>query len=389
MKSHRRDSSVYRGMPLQTVTKKFLSAGIDGALMLVLTVLFTLIVAFPVLKGNGDFTACHDTCFDEIYQMYRIQEEAKIRFLKEGSRKETIPQSELFSAYIDHQIRVSYLYHQEAETGNLSPEDDILAYYFIFYKSEKKIRVDAYGGKPPETYYAEDILFPRLPQEYYIAPSDSVLPVLNIAVAENLRRFQQGDAEQKELTDTFYSAFLEIRELAVSELLYYDRYAAHYQEYSRSLQQMSQYETVALIIVFSLVFTAVVALPEMLLRNTAGQFFTKSRRRAENDVPLSFLRRLLCVLLSFFSSAFLIVFASFFTFGFTNLSAVVVSLGIRISFLHILLLSFSFFLMQLAMICFDRRHVSFTERITKTRMVDIRNFIRSGYASQDGEPDVF
>ena len=86
-----------KGLQEQTITSRIVSSLINGAFLFILNLLIVLFVCYPILKNIPSYKENNENTFNEVYNMYRLEEDAKLNYLKEGSTKEIISELDYFS----------------------------------------------------------------------------------------------------------------------------------------------------------------------------------------------------------------------------------------------------------------------------------------------------
>ena len=148
-----------KGLQEQTITSRIVSSLINGVFLFILNLLIVLFVCFPILKNIPSYKENNENTFNEVYNMYRLEEDAKLNYLKEGSTKEIISELDYFSIWLNKTLDNSKKYNDSTgnETIELAKEDE-LAYYFVYFKSENKINLESYNNLEPLEYY-QDLFF--------------------------------------------------------------------------------------------------------------------------------------------------------------------------------------------------------------------------------------
>ena len=101
-------TSKFNDMPLQTISRKVWSSFIDGLLLLVLGAILTFSVGFSILRNNETFEMYNNQCFNNINEMYKIQEESKLQIIEDDTNRVLSP-ADYFDVYITKQINLSKL----------------------------------------------------------------------------------------------------------------------------------------------------------------------------------------------------------------------------------------------------------------------------------------
>ena len=237
--------SKYFNLAKQNMTRKIVSSFLDGLLLLIFNVVLVLTVVFPILRNNEEFKKNNDRCFEEIHQIYLIHEEAKVNFLVEGSKKDIISKEELFDIYVDQNLNTSYqyninLFNEQGITIDLdsyaSFDNDILAYYFVNYKNEKKINILDYNNKDSKVYYVENILYKNINKDYFDLVDG--FPVIKFEKAINIYNYKKGLSNDTTLYNEFYNAFIKINQMAIEDLSTYSEYKDHFNKYQNAFFEM-------------------------------------------------------------------------------------------------------------------------------------------------------
>lgn len=380
-------TSKFNDMPLQTISRKVWSSFIDGLLLLVLGAILTFSLGFSILRNNETFEMYNNQCFNNINEMYKIQEESKLQIIEDDTNRVLSP-ADYFDVYITKQINLSYLTFKEEfnnkgitleikENEYSTLENDELAYYFINYKVNKNINMELYENKSPLLYFKENIFFKNIKQEYYLDKENN-LPVLNSNIAISLYNHYHNIEKNIDLHHEFSDAVLQIRNIGLNDLTKYDLFNSYYELYSEAYNEMKKYDNVMLLICFTLSFIIVVFIPSIVTKNgvTLGKLLTRTRTISSEGYKMKKYKFILNNILSFMVNAFIIVFISLFTFGFENLTLNLLTLGsINVSFLHLLLFSFVMMVANFLVIAITPEHCSLIDMILNTKQMDISTYI--------------
>ncbi len=381
-------NSKYNGMPLQTISKKVWSSIIDGLLLLVLGVILTLTVGFSVLKSNDTYIKNNKQCFDSIIEMYKIQSDSLLQKLSSDKKTQVLSAADFFDIYINKQINLSYLnFTEEFKTAGITIdigdnysklENDELAYYFVSYKLNNNINLLMYNNKLPLDFFKEDVLFKNINKEYYIDKKDD-LPILKSEIAISLYKHYKGIEINKDLYYEFSDAVVAIRELGLNDLKNSDKFNTHYILYTNAYQVMAKYNDIVLFISYIISFIILILIPSLLLKDnlSIGKLLTRTKTIHKDGFRMGLLSVVALLILTFLVNAFIVSFISLFSFGFENLKFVLFSLGtIDISFLHLLLLSLIFVIINFIVILVTKDNRSLIDILTNTKQMDIKIFIK-------------
>lgn len=382
-----KEKSRYHKLPLQTISRKVWSSFIDGLLLLVLGVILTLTLGFTLLKNNDIFVQNNNSCFDNIREMYRIQGETKLQKIKEDDDTKVVATADYFDEYIIKQIRLSYLTFEnefkkeniilEIKEGNYSTlENDELAYYFVYYKQDNNININDYNNEIPLSYFKK-IFFENINKDYYL-DRDNDLPVIKSEYAIRLYRHYIEEEFDNNLYYEFSDAVLAIRKLGLNDLTSFTEFDYYYQEYNKAYSVIAKYENIVLLIIMIIAHIILVGVPNLISKNgiSIGKLLTRTRIINDNDYDVSKWQLLLVSLLSFVSYSAIIIFISLFTFGFSNLSLSLFTIGsVEISFLQIILVGFAFMLVNFFMMCLSSSKHSTIDILSNTKQVDVTTYI--------------
>lgn len=382
-----KEKSRYHKLPLQTISRKVWSSFIDGLLLLVLGVILTLTLGFTILKNNDIFVQNNNSCFDNIREMYRIQDETKLQKIKEDDDTKVVATADYFDEYIIKQIRLSYLTFEnefkkeniilEIKEDNYSTlENDELAYYFVYYKQDNNININDYNNEIPLSYFKK-IFFENINKDYYL-DRDNDLPVIKSEYAIRLYRHYIEEEFDNNLYYEFSDAVLAIRKLGLNDLTSFTEFDYYYQEYNKAYSVMAKYENIVLLIILIISHIILVGVPNLISKNgiSVGKLLTRTRIINDNDYDVSKWKLLLVSLLSFVSYSAIIIFISLFTFGFSNLSLSLFTIGsVEISFLQIILVGFAFMLVNFFMMCLSSSKRSTIDILSNTKQVDVTTYI--------------
>ncbi len=382
-----KSKSKYHKLPLQTISRKVWSSFIDGLLLLVLGVILTLTLGFSLLKNNDIFVQNNNQCFDNIREMYRLQDEARLQKLKEEDDTKVIATADYFDQYIIKQIRLSYLTFEnefkkeniilEIKDDNYSTlENDDLAYYFIYYKNVKNINIDDYENETPLNYFKK-LFFDNINKNYYL-DRDNDLPVIKSEYAIRLYRHYSEESFDNNLYYEFSDAVLEIRKIGLNDLSSYDVFDSYYQEYSKAYSVMAKYENYVLLAMLLLSYLIIIAIPNLLSKNgiSVGKLLTRTRIINEDDYDVSKWKLLFLNILSFINYLIIIIFMSLFTFGFSNLTFTIFKIGsIEISYLQIILIGFAFMLVNFFIMCLNPSRCSAIDLLSNTKQIDVTTYV--------------
>lgn len=380
--------SKYSKMPLQTISRKVWSSFIDGLLLLVLGVLLTLTLGFAVLKNNDTFIKYNDQCFDNISEMYRIQDESKLQILHENSDRKVLSPADYFDLYIYKQIKLSYInFTDDFKSAGITLEvneddyskllNDELAYYFVNYKVTNNINIEMFDNKEPLDFFKEDILFKNINKEYYVDRTDD-LPIIKSDIAIKLYKHYSDIEKNTDLYYEFSDAVLEIRNIGLNDLKKYEVFDNYFILYNEAYDIMSKYENIVLVISFSIAFALLIFIPSIFIKGsvTIGKLLTRTREIHKDDFEIGRLRIIVRSLLSYLIYIFIVAFISLFSFGFENLKHILFSIGsIDISFLILLIMSFVFMIMNFIVIVLTPTHRSLVDILTNTKQLDTTTFI--------------
>lgn len=382
-----KSKSKYHKLPLQTISRKVWSSFIDGLLLLVLGVILTLTLGFSLLKNNDIFVQNNNKCFDNIREMYRLQDETRLQKLKEEDDTKVIATADYFDQYIIKQIRLSYLIFEsefkkeniilEIKDDNYSTlENDDLAYYFIYYKSVNNINVDDYENETPLNYFKK-LLFDNVNKNYYL-DRDNDLPVIKSEYAIRLYRHYSEESFDNNLYYEFSDAVLEIRKIGLNDLSSYDVFDSYYQEYNKAYSVMAKYENYILLAMLILSYLIIIAIPNLLSKNgiSVGKLLTRIRIINDDDYDVSKWKLLLINILSFINYLIVVIFMSLFTFGFSNLTFTIFKIGsIEISYLQIILIGFAFMLVNFFIMCLNPSRCSAIDLLSNTKQIDVTTYV--------------
>lgn len=382
-----KEKSRYHKLPLQTISRKVWSSFIDGLLLLVLGVILTLTLGFNFLKNNDIFIQNNNSCFDNIREMYRIQDETKLQKIKEDDGTKVVATADYFDEYIIKQICLSYLtFENEFKKENIILEikednystlgNDELAYYFVYYKKDNNININDYNDEIPLSYFKK-IFFENINQDYYL-DRDNDLPVIKSEYAIRLYRHYNEEEFDNNLYYEFSDAVLAIRKLGLNDLTSFTEFDYYYQEYNKAYSVMAKYENIVLLIILIISHIILVGVPNLISKNgiSVGKLLTRTRIINDNDYDVSKWKLLLVSLLSFVSYSVIIIFISLFTFGFSNLTISLFIIGdLEITFLQILLVGFAFMLVNFFMMCLSSSKRSTIDILSNTKQVDVTTYI--------------
>lgn len=380
--------SKYNDMPLQTISRKVWSSFIDGLLLLIVGAILTFTAGFSALRNNETFAKYNNQCFDNIKEMYKIQDDAKLQIIINEENTKVLSPADYFDEYIIKQINLSYLNFKEDFTAqgitlnvnddNYSTvENDNLAYYFINYKINNNINIDDYKEMSPLNYFKEEIFFKNINKEYFI-DQENTLPIIKSDVAIKLYNHYSDIEHNKDLYYEFSDAVLKIRNIGLNDLKTFDAFDNHYELYSEAYNMMSKYNDITLIIVYAISFVIIILLPSIITKDniTLGKLLTRTRTIHNEGYKMNKLKVGLTCLLSFIVNAFIIIFISLFSFGFENLTYSLFKIGtLNISFLFILLMSFAFMIINFIVIIALANHRSLIDVITNTKQMDITTYV--------------
>ena len=242
-----------KGLQEQTITSRIVSSLINGAFLFILNLLIVLFVCYPILKNIPSYKENNENTFNEVYNMYRLEEDAKLNYLKEGSTKEIISELDYFSIWLNKTLDNSKKYNDsiDLETIELAKEDE-LAYYFVYFKSENKINLESYNNLEPLEYY-QDLFFDYFNQKYFLTRDNIDIPLIKSEYIEELSNSLNNNINS-DIFNEIYNSFIEIHQIALNDFTNYEVYQTHYNSYLNSYKFISNLGVASLVITFIIIY---------------------------------------------------------------------------------------------------------------------------------------
>ncbi len=367
-----------KGLQEQTITSRIVSSLINGVFLFILNLLIVLFVCFPILKNIPSYKENNENTFNEVYNMYRLEEDAKLNYLKEGSTKEIISELDYFSIWLNKTLDNSKKYNDsiDLETIELAKEDE-LAYYFVYFKSENKINLESYNNLEPLEYY-QDLFFDYFNQKYFLTRDNIDIPLIKSDYIEELSNSLNNNINS-DIFNEIYNSFIEIHQIALNDFTNYEVYQTHYNSYLNSYKIISNLGVASLVITFIIIYILYTLIPSLIVRYnvTLGEIITKTRRISSSDTWINYKQGLIINLLYLIEILFIVIIISFFTFGLSNLVFPLFYIGsLGITSLHFFLLSFILMIINTAFSAFRSDHLSLIDLLSKTKQISMKNYIK-------------
>lgn len=367
-----------KGLQEQTITSRIVSSLINGAFLFILNLLIVLFVCFPILKNIPSYKENNENTFNEVYNMYRLEEDAKLNYLKEGSTKEIISELDYFSIWLNKTLDNSKKYNDsiDIETIELAKEDE-LAYYFVYFKSENKINLESYNNLEPLEYY-QDLFFDYFNQKYFLTRDNIDIPLIKSEYIEELSNSLNNNINS-DIFNEIYNSFIEIHQIALNDFTNYEVYQTHYNSYLNSYKFISNLGVASLVITFIIIYILYTLIPSLIVRYnvTLGEIITKTRRITSSDTWINYKQGFIINLLYLFEIFFIVIIISFFTFGLSSLVFPLFYIGsLGITSLHFFLLSFILMIINTAFSAFRSDHLSLIDLLSKTKQISMKNYIK-------------
>ncbi len=367
-----------KGLQEQTITSRIVSSLINGVFLFILNLLIVLFVCFPILKNIPSYKENNENTFNEVYNMYRLEEDAKLNYLKEGSTKEIISELDYFSIWLNKTLDNSKKYNDsiDIETIELAKEDE-LAYYFVYFKSENKINLESYNNLEPLEYY-QDLFFDYFNQKYFLTRDNIDIPLIKSEYIEELSHSLNNNINS-DIFNEIYNSFIEIHQIALNDFTNYEVYQTHYNSYLNSYKFISNLGVASLVITFIIIYILYTLIPSLIVRYnvTLGEIITKTRRITSNDKWINYKQGLVINLLYLIEILFVVIIISFFTFGLSSLVFPLFYIGsLGITSLHFFLLSFILMIINTAFSAFRSDHLSLIDLLSKTKQISMKNYIK-------------
>ena len=367
-----------KGLQEQTITSRIVSSLINGVFLFILNLLIVLFVCFPILKNIPSYKENNENTFNEVYNMYRLEEDAKLNYLKEGSTKEIISELDYFSFWLNKTLDNSKKYNDsiDIETIELAKEDE-LAYYFVYFKSENKINLESYNDYEPLEYY-QDLFFDYFNQKYFLTRDNIDIPLIKSEYIEELSNSLNNNINS-DIFNEIYNSFIEIHQIALNDFTNYEVYQTHYNSYLNSYKFISNLGVASLVITFIIIYILYTLIPSLIVRYnvTLGEIITKTRRITSSDTWINYKQGLVINLLYLIEILFIVIIISFFTFGLSSLVFPLFYIGsLGITSLHFFLLSFILMIINTAFNAFRSDHLSLIDLLSKTKQISMKNYIK-------------
>lgn len=367
-----------KGLQEQTITSRIVSSLINGVFLFILNLLIVLFVCFPILKNIPSYKENNENTFNEVYNMYRLEEDAKLNYLKEGSTKEIISELDYFSIWLNKTLDNSKKYNDsiDLETIELAKEDE-LAYYFVYFKSENKINLESYNNLEPLEYY-QDLFFDYFNQKYFLTRDNIDIPLIKSDYIEELSNSLNNNTNS-DIFNEIYNSFIEIHQIALNDFTNYEVYQTHYNSYLNSYKIISNLGVASLVITFIIIYILYTLIPSLIVRYnvTLGEIITKTRRITSSDTWINYKQGLIINLLYLIEILFIVIIISFFTFGLSCLVFPLFYIGsLGITSLHFFLLSFILMIINTAFSAFRSDHLSLIDLLSKTKQISMKNYIK-------------
>lgn len=372
------DKEDLKGLQEQTITSRIVSSLINGAFLFILNLLIVLFVCFPILKNIPSYKENNENTFNEVYNMYRLEEDAKLNYLKEGSTKEIISELDYFSIWLNKTLDNSKKYNDsiDIETIELAKEDE-LAYYFVYFKSENKINLESYNNLEPLEYY-QDLFFDYFNQKYFLTRDNIDIPLIKSDYIEELSNSLNNNINS-DIFNEIYNSFIEIHQIALNDFTNYEVYQTHYNSYLNSYKFISNLSVASLVITFIIIYILYTLIPSLIVRYnvTLGEIITKTRRITSSDTWINYKQGFVINLLYLIEILFIVIIISFFTFGLSSLVFPLFYIGsLGITSLHFFLLSFILMIINTAFSAFRSDHLSLIDLLSKTKQISMKNYIK-------------
>lgn len=372
------DKEDLKGLQEQTITSRIVSSLINGVFLFILNLLIVLFVCFPILKNIPSYKENNENTFNEVYNMYRLEEDAKLNYLKEGSTKEIISDLDYFSIWLNKTLDNSKKYNDsiDLETIELAKEDE-LAYYFVYFKSENKINLESYNNLEPLEYY-QDLFFDYFNQKYFLTRDNIDIPLIKSEYIEELSNSLNNNINS-DIFNEIYNSFIEIHQIALNDFTNYEVYQTHYNSYLNSYKIISNLGVASLVITFIIIYILYTLIPSLIVRYnvTLGEIITKTRRISSSDTWINYKQGLIINLLYLIEILFIVIIISFFTFGLSSLVFPLFYIGsLGITSLHFFLLSFILMIINTAFSAFRSDHLSLIDLLSKTKQISMKNYIK-------------
>ena len=367
-----------KGLQEQTITSRIVSSLINGVFLFILNLLIVLFVCFPILKNIPSYKENNENTFNEVYNMYRLEEDAKLNYLKEGSTKEIISELDYFSIWLNKTLDNSKKYNDsiDLETIELAKEDE-LAYYFVYFKSENKINLESYNNLEPLEYY-QDLFFDYFNQKYFLTRDNIDIPLIKSDYIEELSNSLNNNTNS-DIFNEIYNSFIEIHQIALNDFTNYEVYQTHYNSYLNSYKIISNLGVASLVITFIIIYILYILIPSLIVRYnvTLGEIITKTRRITSSDTWINYKQGFVINLLYLIEIFFIVIIISFFTFGLSSLVFPLFYIGsLGITSLHFFLLSFILMIINTAFSAFRSDHLSLIDLLSKTKQISMKNYIK-------------
>lgn len=367
-----------KGLQEQTITSRIVSSLINGAFLFILNLLIVLFVCYPILKNIPSYKENNENTFNEVYNMYRLEEDAKLNYLKEGSTKEIISELDYFSIWLNKTLDNSKKYNDsiDLETIELAKEDE-LAYYFVYFKSENKINLESYNNLEPLEYY-QGLFFDYFNQKYFLTRDNIDIPLIKSEYIEELSNSLNNNINS-DIFNEIYNSFIEIHQIALNDFTNYEVYQTHYNSYLNSYKIISNLGVASLVITFIIIYILYTLIPSLIVRYnvTLGEIITKTRRISSSDTWINYKQGFVINLLYLIEIFFIVIIISFFTFGLSSLVFPLFYIGsLGITSLHFFLLSFILMIINTAFSAFRSDHLSLIDLLSKTKQISMKNYIK-------------
>lgn len=282
----------------QTPSKKLLSFVIDLLILFVLNILFLYVATGPIIQNSSSFKNSISKIDESVAEIYNIQSEAKLSIKK--SDNEILSDNELIIEYLTAHVYLSYYYDEDTFKQNnitfdntdkkATYDNDLLAYYYVNYKTEKEINISSYGEETPKLYFINQIIVAGTAKDLYVL-HEQELPSLKAEVAVDLYKYLKNEVKSSSYYETFSNFFVAANHTALLELHNYQPFEQQYQAYYSAYTSITNLENLAGILTFVILFLLLFVLPPIFFGDgvTLGRLITKTRVIYNKNVILGHL----------------------------------------------------------------------------------------------------
>ena len=358
----------------QMPSKKLFSFAIDLLVLFVLNIIFLYAATGPIIQNSNSFKTNLGKINESVTEIYNIQSEAKLSIKK--SDTEIISDNELIKEYLTAHVFLSYSFGEETFKQNnitfdnvdakATYDNDLLAYYYVNYKTEKEINISSYGEETPKLYFINQIILGGDAKDLYVL-HEQELPSLKAEVAIDLYRYLKNEIKSSTYYATFSNFFVDANHAALLELHNYPAFEEQYQIYYSAYSTITNIENLAGILTFVILFILVFVLPPILFGDglTLGRLITETRATYNKNVILGqLISDVSYLLITFVAGSASIVIG----FGYAVFS---MPIGGWLYMSILALISFILLVVDFFFMTFSRSKNSLIETVSMTSLVDI------------------